>query len=1124
MKRFGQNNAVLIILCLVLVNALALLPLLTTGFISDDIYNSEIRGHMIQRGMTLWGVTVFYAKQWLRNEGRLFPMTFYLYSVFYLLRSVLLYKCFVLGVTLANISVFFVFLRRFTRSERISAFAVLLLPLLFQFRLSWDPLLAFCAEYPLVGLLLCCSFYLFLVNLDQDSDRARITAVTLFLWASLIFEVAYPMCLVFGVLAYLRLRIVKSAVRASWPFFAVTIVLMLSSAVLRAFAVAPSGVYRPNLNPAVVTKAYLTQLFGATPFSYYLVDPHALFSEVASRWPGGLSTVLGLVLLVAAFALHTLRGRLSHGASVHNPPDARGILTIGAMLFALPACLISLSTKYQAQTWGDAYLPVYLAYFGVSVLLAVPLDRLYRTYQRVQTSRPWLRLSAVCVWLLLLGLNFRNNWLAAEASNEAVWNPRVLLEEALDRGLLAGIDPQKALLLVSGTEPWDNPDEYSTKTGLRFYVYSMAENRDWGAILSGSGACGPAVDPNMCKFSADATVYTVQIRHLSGGTGAIILARVRQAYLSNGSIRGILSQEGTAYFRLPPSRQPLAAALSGMDAQDKSGATIFRMNERDLHVIKEGRGWKFVSFRRRGMFDALSLRGEISAEGHESSFLVSKDPSRFELHAAGPEVLHVGYEGGQLGNAAEYPAIDLQSDLSVEVLVNPADSQRPFAEILSDHWADSRGLAIEQLGDDTNHYALVLGSGQGWMKVGDVRLSPGRRHYLALEVKDANARLYLDGRVVGVERLPKPVAASPYPVQVGNWRAGDRSFNGLIEEVLIGKLAKAEEVISADAKRLSAAGEADQSPDHTLLKGNGPLVTYKKLGAQIPPFAILPNTVPLPDDFTVELLLRPAASQTTGATIFSNYSGKQGIRGVTLEQTGQRTNNYALAFGDGKEWMPAGSLFLSPDSLHCLTVTRDKRQIDLYLDGFRVAGQLIPANLLPSESPLTIGNSVSKDRPFNGSIQEVRITRKAAQAQAIADNGARLRRASALPDLPTDPFPVLVSGFYGWEGDWRKGAHSWSQGPGELILTNPAAQSVERGYTFTLNTLSKRQVTIMTPTESKTFALAPGKSVTAGPFSLRLPPGQTSLRFDTDSPAVPAGAGDSRKMTFSITMAVATAK
>jgi len=83
MKLTAKQSEIILIACLILINALSLFPLLTTGFIADDILNSQIRGHMIQTDCSLWGVTTYYMNQWLKTNCRLFPLAFSGYSIFY---------------------------------------------------------------------------------------------------------------------------------------------------------------------------------------------------------------------------------------------------------------------------------------------------------------------------------------------------------------------------------------------------------------------------------------------------------------------------------------------------------------------------------------------------------------------------------------------------------------------------------------------------------------------------------------------------------------------------------------------------------------------------------------------------------------------------------------------------------------------------------------------------------------------------------------------------------------------------------------------------------------------------------------------------------------------------------
>ena len=191
------------------------------------------------------------------------------------------------------------------------------------------------------------------------------------------------------------------------------------------------------------------------------------------------------------------------------------------------------------------------------------------------------------------------------------------------------------------------------------------------------------------------------------------------------------------------------------------------------------------------------------------------------------------------------------------------------------------------------------------------------------------------------------------------------------------------------------AGEStgSESPKRLFLDGNEEAIVHKGLGPEERPF-ILSYPLPLPDTFTLELLLRPASVQSPYATIFSNHPGKKGFQGFSLEQIGTRTNYYALGFGNGKAWMPVGEFSIPPGDLHYLAVSKDKRQVSVYLDGRRMAEKLLGADLATSEYPLTIGNWIVKDRPFNGAIQEIRLTQTVASAKTIVDRAHRIAKSS----------------------------------------------------------------------------------------------------------------------------------
>ena len=173
----------------------------------------------------------------------------------------------------------------------------------------------------------------------------------------------------------------------------------------------------------------------------------------------------------------------------------------------------------------------------------------------------------------------------------------------------------------------------------------------------------------------------------------------------------------------------------------------------------------------------------------------------FELRSSGPEILHLGYQGN-IGNGDELPAITLGDDVSIEVLVSPESSQALYADIISNHLGVDRGFCIEQVGTEINHYEVSFGTEKGWTEVGSFLLSSGHRHYISLQLKSGEATLYVDGNVIGSKILPAARIESSLPVWIGNWDQTDRPFNGWIQEVLIAKHAKTEQMVISQAKRL----------------------------------------------------------------------------------------------------------------------------------------------------------------------------------------------------------------------------------------------------------------------------------------------------------------------------------
>ena len=196
---------------------------------------------------------------------------------------------------------------------------------------------------------------------------------------------------------------------------------------------------------------------------------------------------------------------------------------------------------------------------------------------------------------------------------------------------------------------------------------------------------------------------------------------------------------------------------------------------------------------------------------------VLKKPNAFELYAANLELLHIGYVNGHFASGIELPSINFEKDMCIEILLMPNDNQSQYAEILSNHWADFTGLAIEQVDTQTNLYSVTFGNGKGWMDVGKFTLSPDQISYISLQIKDRVASLYVNGRVVAHTLLLEPIAQSSHSLFLGNWKGENRQFQGRIEEVLISSGSKSEKKVISDFERLAKAGRFSSKLPNTPL-------------------------------------------------------------------------------------------------------------------------------------------------------------------------------------------------------------------------------------------------------------------------------------------------------------------
>ena len=112
-----------------------LYPLLNSGYISDDAYNSLIRGSMIEKNISFLQYLIELNWGWLNGSGRLYPIEHITQAfLFYYTDNLVIFKLIKLTVIVVSIYYFKKYIYILTNSNEIGNLVFLTSIIFFQFR------------------------------------------------------------------------------------------------------------------------------------------------------------------------------------------------------------------------------------------------------------------------------------------------------------------------------------------------------------------------------------------------------------------------------------------------------------------------------------------------------------------------------------------------------------------------------------------------------------------------------------------------------------------------------------------------------------------------------------------------------------------------------------------------------------------------------------------------------------------------------------------------------------------------------------------------------------------------------------------------------------------------------
>jgi hypothetical protein len=581
-------------------------PLLHTGFLADDAGSSLVRGITRYYDITIYQLIIGDIKAWLA-QARFFPLaSVYIYMTFYLIPSLFLYKIFIIGLILLDLLLFHQLVRRICPLAGLAEFSLLLIIMLFQFRIYHDPILGFAGFLQFILLDVLLSLLCLCLYLDLMKPRWLIASVMLYLVGLLTYEMTYPLFLLHFLCARHYTRSWKQAMRTTAPFFALAALCASACVFLRVIlgrTVHPA--YAPNTDVSLFLFTLSKQLFASLPLSYALTAGGGYLPAWPRLGQGLPALACFAASLVIAFA--SLREMARDRARCESVTSLR-TLPLAIALWVLPGLLVCLSPRYQQEIyWGVGQLPVYIECFGLGLLLASAVAFFAnRLLFRTGLYRVWAILASLTV-ATVLAINGHINHRIAQRWGFGWYHERVQVEAALAAGLAEGV-PDGSSVIPGHKYPWWHDVFgsyfYSLHAGKRLYFPATIHLGPKFPLFQG-GSSG-----NFEHLTANGRCYEVHDFPIDSSSVGVFLCELAQpGALTNGEPLSHKTANGRLYIRQWSRRSQQERVDQALLITADADGSVFSVRSDRCKLLRRGKGWRLYSLETGDrLIDARSLR------------------------------------------------------------------------------------------------------------------------------------------------------------------------------------------------------------------------------------------------------------------------------------------------------------------------------------------------------------------------------------------------------------------------------------------------------------------------------------------------------------------------------------
>jgi hypothetical protein len=432
-------------------------PYFQSGFYHDDQFNSLLSGAIALSGSSLPKMIGNTILEWIHNAARFYPLAPLLTFPGYYYLDLEGQRIVQIGMVILNIFTFMGILRAIQNLGHSLGhhlelvFGVVLLGL-FQCRNFYDPITSFGCLLQFLFLFGSFSIYCNLLSLSSHNPlRTFWFRISVFLYACslLLYEEGLTFGILIGFVSLAQFGINPKSVRQIAPYFLVTLVWGLILIYLRhtQLMVYPGNRFALTYK---VLPAYFYQLSGAFPLTYALFARSGVFTwkDLANFF--SLSNILSWLLCSGLSYFILCRIEFQEKTRQKNQTIP---LIMACVLIFIPPLFIAVSEKYQNTLVrpGHSYLPVYISYFGVALLIALWMRR----FLIKSSFRRTVPLSIVIGFIT--AMTRYSNIVCIEHQNIFTKYPRNTLTHFIKSGLLES-ETEKSLLLIESFSWWIKPE------------------------------------------------------------------------------------------------------------------------------------------------------------------------------------------------------------------------------------------------------------------------------------------------------------------------------------------------------------------------------------------------------------------------------------------------------------------------------------------------------------------------------------------------------------------------------------------------------------------------------------------------------------------------------------------